>query len=148
MDILQQFMAYAGDFEKTFADDDWTRVKPYFADDAIYEVKSVSFGCKLTGPDAICRGIKKSLDGFDRKFDRRDVEVVGEPEIEGNEMRISWRVVYHKDGLASYALPGRSVVRYREGKIAHLSDSFDPEVGENLAAWQRENGLEVDPSYT
>ena len=27
MDIMQPFMAYAGDFERTLADDDWTRLQ-------------------------------------------------------------------------------------------------------------------------
>lgn len=147
MDILQRFMTYAGDFEKTLADDDWTRVKPYFADDAIYEVKA-SFGCKLIGPDAICKGIKKSLDGFDRKFDRRDIEVIGQPEVEGDEMRVAWRIVYHKNGLAPYTLEGRSMARYRDGKIAYLSDSYDSDVDSILAAWAQDNGVELDPSYT
>lgn len=148
MDILQRFIAYAGDFEKTLHDDDWTRVKPYFADDAVYEITQAPFACKLTGPDAICAGIKKSLDGFDRKFERRDVEVIGQPEIEGNEMRIAWSIVYHKEGLAPYHLQGRSMARYRGDKIAYLCDSFGPEVEANFVAWQRENGLELDPSYT
>ena len=37
MDILQQFLAYAGDFEKTLADDDWSRLHKYFCDDAVYD---------------------------------------------------------------------------------------------------------------
>jgi hypothetical protein len=148
MDIMQKFMAYAGDFEKTLTDDDWTRVKPHFADDAVYEVKAAPFACKLSGPDAICAGIKKSLDGFDRQFDRRDIEVIGQPEIEGDEMRIAWSIVYHKEGLAPYTLRGRSMARYRDGKIIYLADSYDPGVDENFAAWQRDNGLALDPSYT
>jgi hypothetical protein len=148
MDTMQRFMAYAADFEKTFEDDDWSRVKPYFADDAVYAVKGAAFACKLTGPDAICAGIKKSLDGFDRKFDRRDIEVVGQPEVDGDEITLSWKVLYQKEGLASYTLPGRSTVRYRDGKIAYLSDSYDPSVNETFIAWQRDNGFALDPSYT
>src|SRR5678816_3177764 len=44
MNIMEQFITYAGDFEKTFGDDDWTRLRRYFADDAVYEVKSNTFG--------------------------------------------------------------------------------------------------------
>src|SRR6185369_14569969 len=81
MDIMRQFLAYAGDFERTYADDDWSRLYQYFADDAVYEVKATSFGCRLQGPQAIFAGIKKSLDGFDRKFEKRDIEVTSGPEI-------------------------------------------------------------------
>ena len=43
MDTLSRFMEYAADFEKTLGDDDWTRLRRYFADDAVYEVKAEGF---------------------------------------------------------------------------------------------------------
>jgi hypothetical protein len=146
MDILQPFMAYARDFERTLADDDWTRLRQYFAADAVYEVRA-PFGCRLVGPDAIFAGIKKSLDGFDRRFTRRDVEVTSGPDVAGDEMQMGWKVVYHKDGVPPFVLRGRSSVRYAGGKIAHLADSYDAEVQGEFEAWQRETGLKLDPSY-
>jgi hypothetical protein len=148
MDILQQFMAYAGEFERTLADDDWTRLGQYFADDAVYEVKGPIIGCRLEGPRAIFRGMKKSLDGFDRKFTRRSPEVTSGPDIEGDQLRMSWKVTYYKDGLTPFVLHGRSMVRYRDGKIACLTDEYDPSIEAEFDAWQRENGVELDPSYT
>ncbi len=71
MDPLQRFAAYAADFEKTFEDDEWTRLEGYFAEDAIYTVKGTPFDCEVRGRDAIFRAIKKSIDGFDRHFDKR-----------------------------------------------------------------------------
>src|SRR6478735_3425581 len=68
MEILQQFMAYAAAFEQTLVDDDWTRLRPFFAADAVYEVQSEDVGCRLVGPEAIFAGMKKSLNGFDRRF--------------------------------------------------------------------------------
>lgn len=148
MDIMQEFMAYARDFERTLADDDWTRLLRYFADDAVYEVAAESFGCRLTGPAAIFAGIKKSLDGFDRKFTKRDIEVTSGPEISGDEMRMGWKVAYSKEGLPPFVLRGRSLVRYSGGKIVFLADSYDPSVGVDFAAWRRESGVTLDPSYT
>jgi hypothetical protein len=150
MDILQQFMTYAGDFEKTLADDDWSRLEPYFAEDAVYEVKapSAAFGCRLVGREAIFRGIKKSLDGFDRKFSRRDIDVTSGPEIEGDELRLGWAVTYHREGLTPFVLRGRSAVRYRDGRIAHLADDYDAGVEEELRTWQKTSGVALDPSYT
>jgi len=147
MQILPVFMAYARDFEQTLADDDWTRLRQYFADGAVYEVKAKSFGCRLVGPDAIFAGIKKSLDGFDRKFARRDVEVTDGPNVTDDEMDMGWKVVYHQDGLPSFTLLGRSNVRYEGGKIVYLADSYEPAVEGAFAAWQRESGLTLDPSY-
>jgi SnoaL-like domain len=148
MDVMQRFMAYAGDFEKTLADDDWKRLEQYFAADAVYEVAAQAFGCSLRGPQSIFGGMKKSLDGFDRKFDGRDVEVTRGPEISGDEIRLGWKVVYHKQGVSDFVLRGQSMVRYRDGKIVYLSDGYDPGVGADLASWQRENAIVLDPSYT
>lgn len=148
MDILQQFLAYAGDFEKTYVDDDWSRLHKYFTDDAVYEVQSESIGCKLEGPDAIFEGIKKSLNGFDRKFTTREIAVVGAPEVDGDEVRMAWTVTYQKEGVSDFVLRGRSVARYRDGKIAYLSDRYDPSVEQEFVAWQQKNNFELDASYT
>lgn len=147
MDILQHFLAYAGDFEKTLADDDWSRLGAYFADDAVYEVKSDSFGCRLVGPRAIFAGMKKSLDGFDRKFSERNIEITSGPEVAGDELRVGWRVTYGKDGLSPFVLAGRSVARFADGRIAYLCDGYDPGVTADFERWERENHARLDPSY-
>lgn len=148
MEIMQNFLAYAGDFERTLADDDWERLRQYFAEDAVYEVLAKSFGCRLSGPTAIFAGIKKSLDGFDRKFSKRDIEVTSGPEIIGDEMKMGWKVVYTKDGVPPFVLRGRSTVRYVGDKIVHLADSYEPGMEDEFAVWQRSSGMHIDPSYT
>ena len=145
---LQTFLSYAADFEKTLADDDWSRLAPYFHDDAVYRVESDLFGCDLEGPDAIFAGMKKSLDGFDRKFPRREIATQGEPEVDGDEMRVGWQVTYHHDEHPDFVLRGRSTVRMRDGKIARLIDDYDAAVNDELAAWVKQTGLALDPSYT
>ena len=146
---LEQFLKYAGDFEKTLADDDWTRLRRYFADDAVYEVKSSIFGCRLVGPAAIFAGMKKSLDGFDRRFSKRDIEVTDGPTLTGDEMQMGWKVLYSMDGKPSFTLHGRSTVRYAGDKIVYLADAYDDaRTGADFAAWQRETGIQLDPSYT
>jgi hypothetical protein len=148
MDIIQRFIAYAGDFEKTYVDDDWTRLHQYFAADAVYEVKSTSIGCRLSGPAAIFKGIKKSLDGFDRKFATRDIEVTSGPEVSGDEMQVGWKVTYTKPGVPTFVLRGRSTARYAGDKIAHLCDAYDAAMDAQMAAWQRDSGMAIYASYT
>lgn len=147
MDNLTRFLEYAGPFEQTYVDDDWSRLRPFFADDAVYEVQSDSFGCVLRGPDAILRGIRKSVDGFDRRFDVRRIDVTAGPEVDGDELRIDWSVTYEKEGVTPFVLIGRSRARYRDGKLVELVDSYDPSVTLAAVAWQRANGLSFDPSY-
>ena len=148
MDIITEFSTYAGEFELTYKDDDWTRLRRFFADDAVYEVKANAFGCRLVGPDAIFRGIKKSLDGFDRKFTGREIALTSGPDVDGDEIRIGWTVTYTKEGLPPFVLRGRSMARYRDGRIAYLCDSYEPSVEAEFADWQRTTGVAVDASYT
>lgn len=149
MSTADRFMAYAADFEKTLADDDWSRLRPHFADDAIYRVESDLFGCELEGPDRIFEGMKKSLDGFDRRFTSRSIDLTGAPEVEGETLRIGWKVTYHEPGLPDFVLPGRSLARVQDDRITLLVDSYDEEqVGADLADWTRRTGIELDPSYT
>ena len=147
MDILPLFLAYAQAFEETYKDDDWSRLHQYFAPDAVYEVRARSFGCRLVGPDAIFAGIKKSLDGFDRRFDAREVAITTAPEVTGDELRVGWEVTYRKAGLAPFVLVGRSSARYAGGRIVQLVDAYEPAVERAFADWQRENRMAIDPSY-
>ncbi len=148
MSTIERFVAYAADFETTLADDDWSRIGQHFSEDAVYRVESDLFGCELAGPDSIFAGMKKSLGGFDRNFSRREIAMTEGPHVEGDEMRVSWTVTYHKDGLPDFALRGRSLARLRDAKIVLLVDSYDERVHAELADWMRETGLKLDPSYT
>lgn len=149
MNIVERFLAYAADFERTLADDDWSRLAQYFSEDAVYRVESDMFGCELTGPEAIFAGMKKSLDGFDRVFPEREIAMTEGPEVEGDEMRVGWAVTYHKEGLPDFVLRGNSLARITAGRIVLLVDSYDEgRVEAELAEWTHETGLELDPSYT
>jgi len=148
MSILKQFMTYAADFEKTLADDDWSRLGQYFSPDAVYRVESSLFGCELNGHDSIFAGMKKSLDGLDRNFPTREITLTEGPDVEGDEMRVSWTVTYHKDDLPDFVLRGKSLARIRDGEIVLLVDSYDDAVHTEVANWMRETGVKIDPSYT
>jgi len=148
MDNPTCFMQYAAAFEETFKDDDWSRLRQYFTPDAVYTIEAETFPATLHGPDAIFAGMKKSLDGFDRRFDSRTIAIVDPPVFEGDTMRVGWEVTYGKSGTEPFVLPGRTTAQFRDGKIAKLTDHYDASVGPAAAAWIRKSGLPVDPSYT
>ncbi len=147
MDNLNLFMQYATAFEQTYADDDWERLIPYFAEDAVYRVVSDVFGCELHGPGAILRGIRKSVNGFDRRFTTRQIEVTSGPEVDGDTVRLGWSVTYTLAGVEPFVLLGRSRARFGDGKLVELEDSYDASMMQAAAAWQRANGMTFDPSY-
>ncbi|MFT5039370.1 MAG: hypothetical protein ACI8TX_000318 [Hyphomicrobiaceae bacterium] len=148
MSTLNLFLAYADDFEKTFLDDDWSRLTRHFAPDAVYEIVSDSMPAVLQGPEAIFTGMKKSLDGFDRVFDTRTIEIVGEPKVEGTHMAVGWKVSYAKGDLPVFVLRGASEVDYKDDLIVRLCDRYDDKVSGEVLAWQEKTGMQFDPSYT
>lgn len=148
MDILPIFLAYADDFEKTFVDDDWSRLTRHFSPDAIYEISSDSMPARIQGPEAIFAGMKKSLDGFDRLFDQRKIDIVSAPTVDGARMTVGWTVTYTKGALPPFVLRGASEAEFRDGVIVRLCDSYDDEVTREVLAWQTETGMRFDPSYT
>ncbi len=147
MTALDVFLAYAADFEKSFVDDEWSRLERFFDDDAVYRIESNAFGCEITGPTEILAGMKKSLDGLDRRFDGRKITITDGPHAGEDDLRVTWVVTYSKEGLPSFDLHGASYARVRDGRIQLLVDSYDDAVAEALDAWVRETGFEVDPSY-
>ena len=93
---LQLFMDYAAAFEETYADDNWSRLTPFFADEATYEVRGGPLACKISGRGEIFAGLKKSLDGLDRRCENRKLEVTEDPTIadtaDGSEISLGWNV--------------------------------------------------------
>ena len=147
MAAIAQFFEYAQEFEKTFVDDDWARLERYFEPDAVYEVRNVPFGCRLEGRAAIFRGIKKSLDGFDRRFATREIALEGAPEVAGDTVSLSWAVTYGRAGSPPLVLRGRSTATYADGVIARLADSYDASAIDGTTSWLKAYGRDLDPSY-
>ena len=99
MDVIKRFTEYADDFEKTFADDDWSRLRQYFTDDAVYEgVGSDAFSFKAEGIDAVLAHMKSSLDGFDRKFATRTLELTSDLAADDDQVSFDWKGIYSVAG--------------------------------------------------
>ncbi len=152
MDRIQLFLTYAKEFEHTYKDDDWTRLEPFFAEDAVYEVLNVPFACRIAGRDAIFRGIRKSIAGFDRRMASRRIEVLSPPQATGDEFRVAWAVTYTVGELPPLRIAARTVARYRGDLIEYLADIYDDASGPASLAWiekaEAATGESYDFAYT
>ena len=147
MSTQDLFLRYAADFEKSFADDDWSRIEPYFGPDSVYRIVSSRYGGELVGPAAIVAGMKKSVDGLDRVFDRREIGIDEGPTVDGDTLRVAWTVTYTIGDHRPFALVGASEARVDGETIAELQDTFGDEMNDAIDAWQAETGVSFDPSY-
>lgn len=143
----QCLMAYAAAFEETYRDDDWSRLEPYFTEDATYEVIGGPLACKITGRDEIFRGLKKSIDGLDRRCDARRIAVTKGPETHGDRVEIDWTVTYERAGAPPMTLVGRSSATVADDRIVALADEYDEAAMQPVAAWLAEHGRDLDGSY-
>ena len=147
MDPLQRFGAYAADFEKTFEDDDWARLERYFAEDATYTITGTPFDCEVRGRDAIFRAIKKSIDGFDRRFDKREIVPDGPPVVDGNRVTFSGTGHYQKEGVDELTIQLSETVELDEtGRIVSMEDVY-PEGQDEMLDWLERYSAKFDPTY-
>lgn len=148
---LQVFMDYAAAFEETYTDDDWSRLAPFFPEDATYEVQGGPLACKIAGREGIFAGLKKSIDGLDRRCADRKLELTDGPHIVdtggGFEVSLGWNVIYQYKEAPKVTLPGRSVFNIANGVIVAMRDEYDEEKLEAVDAWMLEYGEGLDGSY-
>lgn len=148
---VQVFMDYAAAFEETYVDDDWSRLTPFFHEKARYQVRGGPMACEIEGREAIFRGLKKSIDGLDRRFDERIIEISDGPHVtkgqDGEEVSIGWLVTYRRGDAPKIGIPGRSVFTVVDGRIAAMRDEYDDMAMAPVGAWLQQYGADLDGSY-
>ena len=77
MSNLLRFTAYAAAFEKSYESDDWSGVRPFFTEGAVY-LTGIEGG-RVEGRDSILDYFREDLAGFDRRFDTRELVFLAGP---------------------------------------------------------------------
>jgi hypothetical protein len=146
--LLQRFVEYAQAFEKTYVDDDWTRLEPYFAPDAVYRVVgSTSWDCEVRGCAQVLAAIRKFVNEFDRKC-TRTVRPAGAPLVGADSVRVTGVATYTRGDSDELALQIEMIAQYRDGRIIRLSDVFPAENEARVRAWIERWASDLQPSYT
>jgi SnoaL-like domain len=146
MSHLPRFLAYAAAFEQTFADDDWRRLEPFFTDDAVYAVAGLPAACELRGREHILRGMRKSLDGFDRKMTRREIAPTAPPSEDGDRVTLIGLVRYQRGESPPIELRATIVATFDGDRISHMRDTFTLDAA--AIAWLGHHAADLDGSYT
>ena len=137
MSILSRYQAYAEAFEVAYEDDDWSKVAPFFTEDAVYAGEP-----EARGRDAVLERLKGGVDAFDRKMDRR-VPDFEPPTVDGDTLTMKWSVLFQKQGLPDIKVSGVEVAEFRGDQIAVLRDDFDPEAQSALEKWMAEHAAKL-----
>lgn len=138
MSIADRYQAYADDFEKSYEDDDWTRIEPYFTANSVYE----GMGDKAEGRPAVIAKLKGGVDGFDRNMDSRTPDFQ-QPTVEGSTLRMNWSVTYTKAGCPNLVISGNETAEFEGDQIALLRDELDPAAEAAMGEWMAEHGAKL-----
>ena len=144
---IPRFAAYAAAFEKAYETDDWSEVGSFFTPDAVYDVPlDPPIGGRFEGRDAILAYFKRVLDGFDRRFETRELELLEGPELRDGAVWIRWRGSYRVADAPPFVMEGEETARFRGDAIERLEDRFESGAAGKLAAWMGANGAKLKPS--
>ncbi|MFN2425934.1 MAG: nuclear transport factor 2 family protein [Candidatus Binatia bacterium] len=123
MNEIDVFVRYAAAFEVAYASDDWSAVRDFFTDDAVYEVEaSPPFGGTWKGRNVIVDHLIESVNAFDRTYDERALEILSPPTTKDGAVHVRWGGVYRKAGQDDLRVEGEEYAWIRDGKIARLKD--------------------------
>jgi ketosteroid isomerase-like protein len=140
MSIADRYRAYAEAFEQSYDDDDWSRIEPYFTEDAVYEGQPED----ARGRDAVLAKLKGGVDAFDRRMDSRTPDFQA-PSVEEDTLTMKWRVTYTKAGCPDLVISGVETAVFEGDRIRLLRDDFDPEAEKAMGEWMAAHGAALRP---
>ena len=124
--LTARFLAYVAAFEKSYLDDDWTRLEEFFTPEAIYVVSGgAPLGGRWEGRTAVLDQLRDSVNGLDRRFVERKTEIVGAPTTEDDRIIFEWRGTYSLPGLPDLVFGGTETAIFEGDRIRFLEDDIN-----------------------
>ncbi len=143
MKITEIFESFAADFEACVADDDWTRLEKYLADDATYQNVGRPEP-KYTGRKAVIDFLKSDVANTDRKFDTRTLVALSPPAVaptsEGDRLSRQWRITYTIAGVPDLVVEGEAQYRFEAGQIKQIEEEVTADSMQRLVEWMEQYG--------
>jgi hypothetical protein len=144
---IESFAAYFRAFEATYRDDEWSRLERLFTPDAVYHVVgSELFDCSLRGRDAILAGLRKFVDGFDRKCERR-LEAIEAPVAGASGVRFRGTAWYRRGASPEFGIELEEQIEFVDGQIVRMIDIYAPGLAARAAGWMERWGADLELSY-
>jgi hypothetical protein len=149
MSIVDRFNAYAAAFEDAYASDDWSKLDPFFTEDAVYETfADPPFGGLIEGREAIRANFQQICAGFDRRFDSRAVEFLTPPVDRGGKVWFRWAAIYTLAGLPALRMEGEETAVFEGDRIRRLEDRMPAATVQSTQAYLAEHGAKLKPLPT
>jgi hypothetical protein len=138
MSIVDRYRAYADAFEESLVDDDWSRIEPFFTEDAVYAGGDED----ARGRDQLLAKLKSGVDAFDRRMDSRAPDFQT-PTVDGDTLTMHWTVTYTKEGCPDLVISGVETAVFEGDRIQRLRDDFAPESAKSMGEWMAAHGSKL-----
>ena len=147
MGIVERFGEYAQAFEKAYENDDWSVLEPYFTEDAVYDfVADPPLKGRHEGRAAMLKDFKELVDGFDRRFVSRRVDLLEGPLEKDGAVWARRAAIYTLDGAPEWCMEGEERAVFEGDRIKLLEDKVPAEGVERLNAYLGEHGGKMRPA--
>jgi ketosteroid isomerase-like protein len=147
MSLLNAFGAYAEAFERAFASDDWSRLDAHFTEDAVYETLAAApFANRTAGREAVKAHLRASVNGLDRRFDTRTLELLDGPAESGDRVWMRWAAVYTRAGAPDLRLEGEETAVFEGERIKRLEDRIPDAAVQRTLAYMTAHGSKLKPA--
>ena len=95
MGMIERYAAYAEAFEEAYESDNWSVLDPYFTEDAVYDfIAAPPLGGRHEGRATVLNDFKDAVNGFDRLFKSRKVELLEGPVEKDGGVWVHWVATY------------------------------------------------------
>ena len=98
------------------------------------------FAGRHEGRDAVLEYMKLSLDGFDRRFESREVSLIEGPELRDGAVWVRWRARYRVAGAPDLEIDGEEKAYFEGDRIRRLEDQFPPDASTATLAYFEKHG--------
>jgi len=147
MGMIDRYLAYAAAFEDAYASDDWTKLEPFFTEEAVYEfIAPAPFGGRYEGRAAVLAQFQNSVNGFDRRFGSRAVAVLEGPVEKDGAVWMRWAAIYTLAGAPDCRIEGEERAEFTGDRIRRLEDRMTEAEASRAGAYFAQYGAKLKPA--
>ena len=141
MGMIERYAAYAAAFEEAYESDNWSVLEPYFTQDAVYDfIAAPPLGGRHEGRATVLNDFKDAVNGFDRLFKSRKVELLEGPVEKDGGVWVRWVATYELEDAPDLRTEGEERAFFEGDRIRLFEDRVTDEEGEKIGTYMAEHG--------